>query len=95
MQSVPLRGVQFHGIWFVDECVAGQRLELEREPTNGVDRNAIKVLHEGRHLGYLGREDAAMLAPRLDAGEHFEVELVAIWALYERTNGLVNLYHHN
>lgn len=48
-------------------------IRLVREPDNQYDPNAIAVylperLYEGKQLGYLGRESAAVLAPKLDAG---------------------------
>lgn len=36
---------------------------LEPEPTNPHDRNAVRVLIEGHHVGYLSREDAALYLP--------------------------------
>lgn len=50
---------------------------LEREPDNQYDENAIsvrlpnKVDIEGHdnHLGYIRRDSAALLAPKIDAGE--------------------------
>jgi hypothetical protein len=59
-------------------------VELEREPDNPADENAIKVniaatkkltKLKGAHLGYLRKEVAAMLAPRLDAGQVAPVKL--------------------
>jgi hypothetical protein len=50
---------------------------LEREPANEHDENAVKVIIaqnyslkalRGIHLGYLRREVAAMIAPKLDEG---------------------------
>jgi len=31
---------------------------LQREPNNRYDRNAVRVLIHGRHVGYISREDA-------------------------------------
>lgn len=43
---------------------------LEREPTNKVDPNAIKVVSKGfGQVGYVPRLVAEVLAPRLDSGE--------------------------
>ena len=36
---------------------------LEPEPGNPHDANAIKVLVEGRHVGYLSRDDAVRYGP--------------------------------
>jgi hypothetical protein len=43
-------------------------LELEREPSNEYDANAIRVAHGGAKLGYVPREIAQVLAPLMDAG---------------------------
>ena len=60
-------------------------LTLQREPDNRFDSNAIKVncpprLFAGRQLGYLTREAAEQLAPKLDSGSLVvkSVELVEI-----------------
>lgn len=37
----------------------GYTFELVPEPTNRVDRNAIKVMHQGAQVGYLRAETAA------------------------------------
>ncbi len=39
---------------------------LVREPDNRYDSNAVKVVVNGYHVGYLGRADAAAYAPLLD-----------------------------
>lgn len=61
---------------------------LEREPDNPADPNAIKVMlpnrmMEGKQLGYLMRESAELLAPRLDAGT-LRVVSVRLTSLNER-----------
>jgi len=51
---------------------SNHRIELEREPTNPVDQNAIKVIgvwqHRGmsrrEHLGYVPKDTAAEIAAR-------------------------------
>ena len=52
------------------EVGPGAVLELRRDPGNEHDPNAIKVL-AGEQVGWVPRELAAELAPRLDAGEHW------------------------
>lgn len=49
-------------------------IQLVREPENKYDENAIMVLlpdrlHDGKQLGYIRRESAELLAPKLDSGE--------------------------
>lgn len=75
--TVAVAGLQYrsYGIW--DDVLEreilpalGDRLELQREPDNAHDCNAVRVLwRNGQHwLGYVPRAVAADLAPRLDAG---------------------------
>jgi hypothetical protein len=47
----------------------GKPLELRRDPANEHDPNAIMVLAGEEQAGWVPRELAAELAPRLDAGE--------------------------
>ena len=55
---------------------------LQRKPDNRYDANAIRVLvatpTQGQHVGYVPRDLAAKLAPRLDAGEVAQVTGVRI-----------------
>jgi hypothetical protein len=60
-------------------------VDLEREPDNEHDENAVKVVIaadyklkklRGKHLGYLRRQAAEHMAPRLDAGT---LEVVKLW----------------
>jgi HIRAN domain len=52
-----------------DAAAPGRPLELRRDPANAHDPNAIMVLAGGEQAGWVPRELAAELAPRLDAGE--------------------------
>jgi hypothetical protein len=57
---------------------AGQPVTLRREPDNAKDGNAIVVETFLRQpCGYLARQQAAILAPLLDAGERWEGEVTA------------------
>ena len=52
-----------------DAVAPGRPLELRRDPGNAHDPHAIMVLAAGEQAGWVPREVAAELAPRLDAGE--------------------------
>ena len=54
-----------------DAAAPGRPLELRRDPANEHDPNAIMVLAAGEQVGWVPRELAAELAPRLDAGEQW------------------------
>jgi HIRAN domain len=61
-----------HAQALASEAVApGRPLRLRRNPENPHDPNAIAVHADGEQLGWVPRELAAELAPRLDAGEHW------------------------
>ncbi len=48
----------------------GDVVQLAREPRNKHDANAIRVLdRRGRQFGYVARDLAADLAPKMDAGQ--------------------------
>ena len=53
-----------------DDAAPGRPVKLDRDPDNPHDPNAIQVQGaSGGQLGWVPREIAAQLAPRLDAGE--------------------------
>ena len=54
---------------------AGDALVLEREPDNQYDANAIKVMLEHFHLGYVGKEFAVDMAPLLDTEDEYTCEV--------------------
>src|SRR5689334_19445853 len=57
-------------------CRAGHSVRLLRERDNPVDANAILVCRaDGTPLGHLSRELAADMAPQLDAGARFDVQI--------------------
>jgi HIRAN domain len=62
-------GARFHGeALAADAAAPGRPLRLRREPDNEHDPNAIAVLAGGAQVGWVPRELAAELAPKLDAG---------------------------
>ena len=59
---------------FVDErvyeyCYSGKSTELVPEPDNEHDPNAIKVMVNGIHIGYIEAADTARVKELLDSGE--------------------------
>lgn len=44
----------------------GDEIQLEREPDNAYDENAIKTLFNGTHIGYVEKDVAVEIAPLLD-----------------------------
>lgn len=41
-------------------------IQLEREPQNPYDPNAIKVMADGKQIGYIGKDYSGILAPMMD-----------------------------
>ena len=64
---------QFHDEVLQSDAVEpGAELRLRRDPANEHDPNAVVVeVAGGGHLGFVPRELAAELAPKLDAGEEW------------------------
>ncbi|HMM02028.1 MULTISPECIES: HIRAN domain-containing protein [unclassified Dysgonomonas] len=48
-----------------NELEAGDFLELKREPSNQFDSNAVKVLHNGIHIGYVPIENSEEVSNNL------------------------------
>ncbi len=68
-----------------EKVVVGDTVDLEREPDNRHDENAILILSvEGDTLGYVPRGEAAQMAPLLDTGAEYEATIKRIW---ERDDG--------
>ena len=53
-------------------------IELVREPENKYDMNAIKVLADGKQIGYIGKEYASIIAPLMDELEEFKADVKGI-----------------
>jgi len=72
-----LAGVTFEGRQgALTGLVPGAPLRLEREPENPHDPNACAVFDvHGSQLGFLNRRLASVLAPVLDAGVAYEIEV--------------------
>ncbi len=64
---------QFHdAVLQSDGAEPGRAVRLQRDPDNEHDPNAVVVETEaGEQLGFVPREVASELAPRLDAGEEW------------------------
>lgn len=56
----------------------GDRLSLELEPTNMYDENAIKVLHENKHLGYLPRYYSEGVTEYIKDGAVYECKVLEV-----------------
>ena len=75
-----LAGVTFEGRQSaIARLVAGMPLRIEREPANPHDANACAVFDPfGDQVGFLNRRLAAVLAPVLDAGVEYDLEVADV-----------------
>jgi single-stranded-DNA-specific exonuclease len=81
-------GVSFEGRQeFVAGLSAGYQLDLVRRPENEFDPNAIEVRYGTIQVGFLKKEIARRIAPRMDAGDRY-----AAWVT-TRTGGGADRHH--
>jgi single-stranded-DNA-specific exonuclease len=74
-----LVGVSFEGRQDVISGLrVGSELELERQPENPYDPNAIAVHYGNLQVGYIRREISAHLAPRIDAGARYRAHIASL-----------------
>ena len=73
-------GVSFEGRQAVAATlVAGDMLQVERRANNAYDTNAMAlVASNGRQVGFLRRQIAAVLAPEADSGAVFEARVLGV-----------------
>ena len=71
----------------------GDVLTFQREPNNQYDRNAIAIMTTtGEQLGYISKELAEKLAPKMDIGINFEVKVSNITGGTNGMNYGVNIF---
>jgi len=86
-------GVTFEGRQrYVRQTRVGERVSLVRDRYNPHDRNAIKVVNAlGNEIGFISRELASQMAPRMDAGTTYTATVTAITGLNPGDNMGVNI----
>lgn len=79
LQISPLAGFQHYaGAAFFPLMQAGDRLELQREPDNPYDSQAVRVLWRGSQIGYAPRADNVDLARIMDRGSRVEARILQL-----------------
>lgn len=79
LQISPLAGFQHYaGAAFFPLMQAGDRLELQREPDNPYDSQAVRVLWRGSQIGYAPRADNVDLARIMDRGTRVEARILQL-----------------
>ena len=67
----------------IDKIDAGMdsgdvEIKLERESDNKFDINAIKVMADGKQIGYIGKEYAAIMAPLMDEYQEIDAKIKGV-----------------
>ena len=77
--SASVVGMKYYGFTPTDAMrqLRGQS-SLIREPHNTHDTNAIAVTGSGKTIGHIDKRTAAILAPLLDSGATYELEIKAV-----------------
>ena len=79
IQDSPLAGFRYHAAAEVWPALRlGDALELEREPGNPHDANAVRVLWRGRMLGYVPRRENAALSWAIGRGMPLRARISAL-----------------
>lgn len=74
--KVSLVGMRFHGVSIADAAMAlSGSASAQREPRNPHDPNAIAIVSQGRKLGHVDRDNAAVIAPLIDMGATCRVSI--------------------
>lgn len=72
-------GVTFEGRQeIIKQLNRADKIAIRREPTNRFDTNAIAVWTEKGQVGYIGKDYATILAPMMDAGTQFSVNIAEL-----------------
>lgn len=58
-------------------------LELEREPTNEYDSDAVKVFFDGEWIGYVEREASEEIAKIIESGVDYECKVISCFSEWD------------
>jgi len=58
----------------------GDTLELEREPNNPHDPNAVRILRNGTHIGYIPGKESKRFAELLDSRIRVSATVTQTWS---------------
>lgn len=85
-------GTFFHDAAFIRQrCAPGDPVSLRRERRNPHDSNAIAVYAHGVQIGWLKRNLAGRLAPRIDAGASAQGTITSMFAPLDDESPRVSL----
>lgn len=71
-------GVQYYNPELLLRIRVGDSLVLRREPTNGVDPNAVEVIYRNVKLGYVQKEEAPAVSSWLEGDLVVEAKVVGV-----------------
>ncbi|CUX42714.1 HIRAN domain protein [Clostridium sp. C105KSO15] len=73
---------------YVKQCYNGQQLDLVRDKFNPYDKNAIAIYAGDNQVGFLSKELAQKLAPKMDSGIIYECFVECVTGETHNINGL-------
>lgn len=79
---IEVAGIQFRrkdALWAYKKAKEGDTFELERDPSNAHDANAIEVRFRGRHVGFIDRDLAALAATNFPSDMPIRAEFISGW----------------
>ena len=80
--EICVTGIQRYHYSFTNTDTSKQ-LKLTRDYKNKYDRNAIKVLLDDKHIGYIKKEEAQILSPILKTNTFY----IKKWGVVSHTTG--------
>ena len=63
-------------------------LVFKREPSNKYDPNCIQVWLDNKHIGWIKKEDAVIVAPVMDKHN----VTITRWSVYKKTSGYLIIH---
>lgn len=100
-QNISQEGYEFYtkvvGVTFynrqqyVKQCYNGQQLDLIRDKFNPYDKNAIAIYAGDNQVGFLSKELAQKLAPKMDVGTKFDCYVESLTGGTDNNNYGLNI----
>ena len=81
-------GVTFYNVNFAS-IKKSSKVQIIPEPTNPYDKNALKVIIDGTHVGYIKRELAETLAPKILDGAFIKAKVKSVVGWNKPNQGII------
>jgi len=81
-------GVTFHNVNFAS-IKKSSKVQIIPEPTNPYDKNALKVVIDGTHVGYIKKELAETLTPKISSGAYIKAKVKSVVGWNKPNQGII------